>query len=246
MMIDTHTHFGRHGEWDCPLSALIGLMDAHHIDKAVTGWLGSNELGASGFEDALKMIRDYGNRLRLMLWINPAVPGDADRTERMLHRYGDRIACMKVHPQTAQVPLGDSGYEPYLQLCGAYGLTLAVHTEPGRFSSVERLAAMAVRHPEVNFIAVHMELRSDHSHAMSFIAEQPNLFGDTTFVPASDVRIAIDRCGAGKIVFGSDAPIMSERYGATIEKLQSMLSPQERQQVFQSNAIRLFQLGSNV
>ena len=179
-----------------------------------------------------------------MLWINPAVPGDADMAERMLRRYRNHIACMKVHPQTALIPLGDPRYEPYLQLCKAYGLTLAVHTEPGCYSSMNSLAAMAVSHPEVNFVAVHMELRGDHSQAMRFIASLPNLFGDTTFVPASDVRMAIDRCGAEKIVFGSDAPILSERYGATIEKLQSMLSSQEIQQVFQSNAIRLFYPGS--
>lgn len=57
MMIDTHTHFGRYGDWDCPLPKLIELMDTHHINKAVTGWLGSNDKGAEGFEEALQMIR---------------------------------------------------------------------------------------------------------------------------------------------------------------------------------------------
>ena len=242
MIIDTHTHFGQYGEWNCPLAKLIGLMDAHYIDKAITGRLESNETGAAGFEEAMRAIRNYEHRLRLMLWINPAVSGDADTAERMLYRYENQIACIKVHPQTAQIPLNDQRYEPYLQLCETYGLPLAVHTEPGCYSSMNSLAAMAVRHPEINFIAVHMELRGSHSHAMSLIAKHPNLFGDTTFVPASDVRSAIDRCGAGKIVFGSDAPIMSERYGTTIAEIQAILSPQEIQQVFRLNAIRLFRL----
>ena len=80
---------------------------------------------------------------------------------------------MKVHPQTAQVPLGDRRYEPYLRLCETYDLSLAVHTEPGCCSSMDCLAALAVMHPEVNFIAVHMELRGDHAHAMSLIAKHP-------------------------------------------------------------------------
>ena len=243
MMIDTHTHFGQHGEWDCPLSKLIELMDTYHINKAVTGWLGSNEMGAAGFEEAPRMIRGYEDRLRLMLWINPAVSDDANTAERMLYRYRNQIACMKVHPQTAHVPLGDPRYEPYLQLCRAYGLTLAVHTEPGCYSSMDSLAAMAVRHPEISFVAVHMELRGDHSHAMERITQQPNLFGDTTFVPTSDVRTAIDRCGADKIVFGSDAPIMSERYGAALEGIRSVLSAAEIRQIFHTNAVRLFRIG---
>ena len=237
MTIDTHTHFGRYREWDCPLIMLIKLMDAHHIDKAVTGWLGSNEMGAAGFEEALQMIQRYKDRLQLMLWINPAVSGDAEIAERMLHWYRNQVACMKVHPQTACVPLNDPRYEPYLALCKAYGLTLAVHTEPGRYSSINSLAALADKHPEMNFVAVHMELRSDHSHAMSLIASHPNLFGDTTFVSASDVRRVIDRCGADKFVFGSDAPIMSERYGAALEEIRAVLSPQEIQHIFQSNGL---------
>lgn len=244
MIIDTHTHFGHYGEWNCPLSKLISLMEARHIDIAITGRLESNEMGAAGFEEAMRVIRNYENRLRLMLWINPAVSGDADAAERMLHRYKNQIACIKVHPQTAQIPLNDPRYEPYLQLCKAYGLSLAVHTEPGRYSSADSLAAMAVRHPEINFVAVHMELRGNHTHAMSLIAKYPNLFGDTTFVSAFDVRTAINRCGANKIVFGSDAPIMSERYATTIEEIQAILSPQEIQQVFQSNASRLFRLNA--
>ena len=245
MMIDTHTHFGHYGEWDCPLPKLIALMDTLHIDKAITGWLGSNETGAAGFEEALRMIRGYEDQLHLMLWVNPAVSGDAETAERMLRQYRNQIACMKVHPQTAQVPLGSQRYEPYLQLCKAYGLTFAVHTEPGRCSSMDSLAAMADRHPEINFVAVHMELRGDHVHAVSLIEKRPNLFGDTTFVPVNDVRTAIDRCGADKIVFGSDAPIMSEQYGTTIERIRSVLSPQEMRQIFQSNAIRLFRMGCN-
>lgn len=242
-MIDTHTHFGRYGDWDCPLPKLIELMDTHHINKAVTGWLGSNDKGAEGFEEALQMIRrDYEDRLRLMLWINPAVAGDAETAERMIGSHRKQIACMKLHPQTAQIPLNNQLYEPYLRLCEVYGLTLAVHTEPGCYSSMDNLAAMAIRHPKINFVAVHMELHGNRSHAIDLLAKHPNLFGDTTFVPASDVRTAIDRCGADKIVFGSDAPIMSERYGATIEGIRSVLSKQEMQMLFQSNANHLFQL----
>ena len=243
MLIDTHTHLGEYGDWNCQLSELMALMDANHIDAAVAGWLGSNEIGAAGFENALQIIHGYEERLRLMLWINPAVTGDVKTAERMLDRYSHRIACMKVHPQTAHVPLGDPRYEPYLQLCKAYGLTLAVHTEPGCYSSIDSLAAMAARHTEINFVAVHMELCGDHSHAMELIARQPNLFGDTTFVSASDVRTAIDRCGADKIVFGSDAPIMGERYGAALAGIQAVLTAEEMQQVFHLNAVRLFQLG---
>ncbi len=218
-------------------------MDTHHIEKAVTGWLGSNEIGASGFEEALRMTRAYEDRLRLMLWINPAVSGDADTAEKMLYQYKDQIACMKVHPQTARIPLGDQRYDPFLRLCKAHGLTLAVHTESDCYSSIDSLAAMAAKHPEINFVAVHMELRGDHSHAMRLISKHRNLFGDTTFVSASDVRVAIDRCGADKIVFGSDAPILCERYGVSTEELHSMLSPSEARQVFRENAVRLFQLG---
>ena len=241
--IDTHTHFRRYGEWDCPLEELIALMDAYRIDRAVTGPMECNETGAAGFEEALRRIRPYEGRLRLMLWIHPALSGDADTAEALLRRRGDLIACMKVHPQTARVPLGDPRYEPYLRLCREHDLTLAVHTEPGPYSSADSLAAMAAAHPAVRFIAVHTELRGDHSHAAELIAKHPNLYGDTAFLPVREVRRAIDKCGADKFVFGSDAPILGERYGETLKGLRSVLSPEEAQKLFHSNAVRLFRLG---
>lgn len=244
MRIDTHTHFGRYGDWDCPLPKLVELLDAHGIGMAVTGCLESNGTGAAGFEKALEMIRGYEDRLRLMLWVNPAVPGDPEAAARMLDCYRDRIACMKVHPQTAEVPLGDPRYERYLRLCETCGLTLAVHTEPGCYSSADLLADMAEAHPKVNFVAVHMELRGNHRHVMDLIAKYPNLYGDTTFVPAAEVREAVDLCGAEKIVFGSDAPILGERYGNTLAELEALLSPEEKQQIFTRNAVRLFHLGT--
>ena len=119
-IIDTHPHFGQHDAWDCPLAQLIALMDSQHTDKAVTGMLECNETTAAGFEKALRFTRAYEERLRLMLWIHPAVSGDASMAEKMLYRYKSQIACMKVHPQTARVPLDDQHYEPYLQLCQTY------------------------------------------------------------------------------------------------------------------------------
>ena len=101
---------------------------------------------------------------------------------------------------------------------------------------------MAETHPEINFVAVHMELCGDHSHVMNLIAQHPNLYGDTTFPPVSDVREAIDRCGADKIVLGSDAPILSEQYASKLDELRMILSPMEQLKIFQANAMRLFQM----
>lgn len=243
-VIDTHTHFGTFGEWDCPLPQLTALMDAYGIDRAVVGDMASNEAGAAAFADSLVAIHGYEDRLRLMLWVNPALPKDALIAAEILARYRDRVACMKIHPLTSGVPLGDARYLPYLELCKRYQLTLASHTGPGELCPVEKLARMAADDPDVNFVAVHMEMRGDHRHAMELVSKHPNLYGDTTFLPLPDIRAAIDRCGKEKLLFGSDAPILNGRYDTALPDIRAMLTPDEAECLFSRNALRLFDRGS--
>lgn len=242
-IIDTHAHIGQYREWDCPLPGLIALMDTYGVDKAVVGDMASNGEGAAAFEDTLRAIRGYENRLWLMLWVNPALPEDAENAAAMLSRYRDRIACIKIHPLTSGVALGDVRYLPYLALCKRYGLTLVSHTAPGELCPTDKLARMAEENPDVNFVAVHMEMRGDHRHAAELVAQYKNLYGDTTFLPLPDVRAAIDRCGAEKLLFGSDAPILNGRYDSALPEMKKMLTSSESECLFSRNAIRLFDLG---
>lgn len=208
-VIDSHAHIGVYGEWNCGAEFLLKQMDKAGISLAVAGDLASNALGAKAALSSIGMIKPFRERFRLMLWMNPAAD-DLKAAEALLETDRNLFACIKVHPRTAGIPLGDERYLPCLDLCREYRLPFVSHTEQDGFADIDKLAEMAEEVPDVDFIAVHMELRSDHRRAMELIASHPNLYGDTTFVPVKDVITAVDICGTEKILYGTDAPVMGE------------------------------------
>lgn len=243
---DSHTHIGSYGEWDLPAEELLGWMDSAGVGTAVTGDLSGNRKGAFGTERAAEQVCRHRDRLRLMLWVNPGV-NDLAAAERLLREDRELFACMKVHPQTSRIPLGDDRYLPYLKLCEEYGLPFAAHTERDADCGIDRLAVMAETCPGVSFIAVHMELRSDHERAIGLIAKHANLYGDTTFVPVGDVIRAVETCGSGKILFGTDAPVAGGRSYVGLNELKEALTARfgraAADQVLGDNCRRLMKLG---
>ena len=93
-----------------------------------------------------------------------------------------------------------------------------------------------------------MELFTDHEEAIQLISQLPNLYGDTTLVSAQDVSYTIEKCGADKILFGSDAPVMGTSSYDTLEELKRTLpdrfSKEAVDQVFFQNSKRIFHLDS--
>ncbi len=65
----------------------------------------------------------------------------------------------------------------------------------------------AKANPDINFVAVHMDLDSDSKEAIDCISRLPNLYGDTTWVSVKTTLRAIEKCGSEKILFGTDNPI---------------------------------------
>lgn len=71
-------------------------------------------------------------------------------------------------------------------------------------SNAENIARIATRYPEVQIIMAH--LGGQVESAMNAIASCPNVYTDTSGTPinAGAVRIAVDRLGPERVVFGSD------------------------------------------
>lgn len=112
--------------------------------------------------------------------------------------------------------------------CKKLSLPFCIHTERDGFSNIEYIYNAAKQYSDVNFIAIHMEMGTDHRHAIRYIRECPNLYGDTTMVEVGDVIEAIRFCGSKKILIGSDAVVFGEesykRYDNFKEKLKESLT----------------------
>lgn len=225
-------------------------MDSHGIRYAITADLSGNTEGARSTPKAIEQVKRFGDAFKVLIWINPARDGDFDTAEEAITKYASLAAGMKVHPRTAGIRLEDDRYRPYMELCRKYGIPFVSHTERDGFSNIGYLANWAEMYPDIDFVAVHMELYTDHREAVRRIAQIPNFYGDTTFVAPEDVVHAIETCGPEKILFGSDAPAIGLNSYQALEDLKRILPDtfgrEAADLVFFGNARRIFHLDSFV
>lgn len=258
MIIDTHLHQGKAGPFSLEYHRLLEEMDKNGIDKGLVSTVACCEykpdadvlleeqtaqLDAN--RELLEKAAGSGGRLYLSFWCKPATEDNAAAVYDFIQENRTLVRGLKFHPFYSRLPLEDQRYTPYIEIAAQLGLPVSVHTAADRLSSPEQLLALARRYPTVPFIMVHMGLCSDNEEAIACLSQADNLFGDTTWVPLNKVHLAIQRCGAEKMLFGSDAPIDGERsYAFYVELLE--LYRQEGgeiwERVMHKNAEELFGL----
>jgi len=200
--------------------------------------------------DAIAEAEKFGNIFKVLVWINPTCEGDLETAEDIIKKYPSLLAGLKAHPKSAGIRLDDDRYKAYMEICKTNGLPFVSHTERDSFSNIEYLAKWASAYPSVDFVAVHMELFTDHRNAFRRILEIPNLYGDTTLVSSEDAAAAIETCGADKILFGSDAPVQGDSSYNSLEELKRILPArfgrEAADQVFFQNCGRIYHFNLHV
>ena len=112
----------------------------------------------------------------------------------------------------------------------------------------------AKRHPEIDFVMVHMDLGTDNKAALDLLGKLPNLYGDTTWVPVATAVEAIRRYGSKKMLFGTDNPIDGKDtllhnktgdrslYQQYFNELKELISEDDYEDLMWRNAARLFSI----
>ncbi len=110
----------------------------------------------------------------------------------------------------------------------------------GRAHVVDMLAQ---QYPGVNFIIPHLGSFADDWRAHQTVVDQlvryPNVYADTAGVRRFDYIVqAVERAGAGKLLFGSDGPWLHP--GLELHKIRLLeLPPEEERLILGQNALRL-------
>lgn len=191
-----------------------------------------------------KRLKKYGGQLKALFWIRPNSEFADKQLEDYLKIYREWFVGLKVHPRCANLKFSVENYHTYLELCDKLSLPFCIHTERDSFSNIEYIYDVATQYPNVKFIAVHMEMGTDHTNAIQYIKKCPNLYGDTTMVEVNDVIKAIQCCGSKKILFGSDAIVFGEesykRYDNFKDKLVNTFNNLQVEDLFCNNAKSIF------
>ncbi len=254
-MIDSHVHIGKYGPWESDVELLIEQMKQFGITQALASDMGINTYGIDGKllhpdmsqielnDIAFSKIKPYSSRLKLLFWIRPSI--DSVNMELVSYlKDNSEFLGLKVHPKTAGLVFSEDNYLEYITICEQLHLPFCIHTENDGFSNIEFVYEVARKHPYVVFVAVHMNLGTNHEEALQYIKNCRNLYGDTTLVDVSDVLKAIEVCGSDKILFGSDACIFGDksysRYENLFQEIAQRFGTEAAENVFCRNAAKLF------
>lgn len=133
---------------------------------------------------------------------------------------------------------------PFVEQAIAYRAPILIHSWRKRIgqlpyeSTAQHVVSLARRYPEARILMAHMGGQIES--AVNLIAPYPNIYTDTSGTPigGGEVRVAVDRLGAHRVLFGSDS------YGACLASnigkvLGAGLTSEETELVMRGNMAKL-------
>lgn len=229
--VDVHWHIGHwnFGEEVFDANTVSSTLDRYHVEAAVISSIRAimDDVVSGNSETADLLTADP--RLWGYVVVDPYRLEDSLDAIRTYAK-NPRFIGVKTIQDHKGLSLDDDLYRPLLREAEALGLPVLAHL-PG-------LGAAAARHPAATFIAAH----ADHSRAGDLV-DRPNVIFDlsTSHSTRRETRLPefIAQVGADRVVFGSDAPLMSPVW--TLAKIADAgLADDDLDKILCSNAYRVF------
>jgi predicted TIM-barrel fold metal-dependent hydrolase len=254
------------GDREFTASSLVGLMDAHRVEKAVL--LQGSFYGFQN-EYALEAARRFSGRFAAAGTFDPHCVDREALCHRLLHEFGLKILKFEVSSGAGlmsyhqQFDLDGPLMEGIWSAMAAAGTTLVLDIgSPGMGSfQPEAVARVARRFPSMRVVMCHLlaPTLSDGpalAEALDVLALE-NVWFDLAAVPwnvgpepypyptgCEFVRTAKKRLGAGRLLWGSDVPcvLTRETYPRLVDYLLrgEVFSGSEVDAVYRGNALEVF------
>lgn len=232
-IVDPHMHVGDFPLFDVGMDGdgLVRLFDewgyaagiVFHPDNALTREL------VEGIPNAWALY-----------WANPRVEGCAEEAADYLEH--PKFLGVKLHPLLDAFHPNDPSVHPLARILVQRRMPVLIHCGHPIFSLPWSIEELIVEFPELRVVLGHM----GHGNivyinaAIDIAARHPNVWLETSGMPMhSKIRVAVERVGEDKVMYGSDAPFHDP--GVEIRKVEaSGLDPERRRRVLGLNARRLF------
>ena len=222
-IVDAHAHIASWRTLEQSKRNLLLGMDRHGVDIALVSNADCSsfpEEGKSarkpipceqGLREVLEFAKETPGRIYAAVWVTPLKsPRPSEELIRLIEDNKTLIKALKLHPFCEKVPADSPLMEPYYDLAKHYGLPILVHTAVDEESSIGHLVGACLKHPELSFVAAHMELCSAHAYSFKMMKQTPNLCADTAWVDLYWAKRVLLEVGPDRVMFGTDAPIDGE------------------------------------
>lgn len=236
-ILDTHIHISKMRKK--PVQEIISLMDEYGINQAVV--FPGNEIEPDN-RWMVNMIRNHRDRMIPFAWLNPLTGNKAvEELKYLVEKEGFR--GVKFHPLFHSFfpnrPLVDSIAKQAIE----YDIPILVHCGHAPYSTPWQVGEFAEMYPKLTVILDHMGLQVGWvDDAISVAERNPNIIlGTTANVFHEKIRMAVEKIGEDRVIYGSDAPTIHPL--PEIERVKvAGLSPNVLEKVMGLNARRILKL----
>lgn len=268
MIIDSHVHIGKILVFNMTKEQVLYSMGKYGIDFSLVSNIECAENDHKGraipkilqksqnrvIAKTLEFARQYPDKIGVLPWLKIRQELPDEKFIKMIADNRDIVYGLKLHPFHSRTSPDDERLEPIYKLAAEYNLPIVSHTGGCEEADSVHLYNAAKKHPEINFVMVHMDLGTDNSKAIDLLGKLPNLYGDTTWVSVESTLKAVKKWGSEKILFGSDNPIDGKDtylcnktgdrslYQQYFNEFKSMVSKSDYENIMYKNAARLFNI----
>ena len=266
MIIDSHAHIGKILKFNMKTEDLLYSMEKYGVDFSLFSNIEGAEFSHSGIKvpffltkkqnkllkNSIAEARKAPDKLGVLIWCKLHSESPDNEFRQLIKDNRDIIYGLKFHPFHSLTSPDSDNAEPFYEIAEEFNLPVVSHTGGCELAMSEHLYRAAEKHPDINFVMVHMDLGTDNRDALEYLGMLPNLYGDTTWVPVKTTLEAIRRYGSKKMLFGTDNPIDGKDtlltnktgdrsiYQEYFNELRDMITPDEYDDLMYRNAQKLF------
>lgn len=171
--------------------------------------------------DLRRVLSPYRDRLHLFVSVDPEAPDCLERLDRYVDEGG--VSGIKIHPcLSGPDPTSDLMFG-LVDVARRHGLPVFIHTGSFPFKAKRHDDHASLLRPVIRaFPSVPITLGHigwNQSDVVLGLGEQfSNVSVETSWQPPHVVREAVDRLGAGRVLFGSDFPLFKQREALQVVK----------------------------
>ncbi len=227
---------------DGTLGGLLRLMDAAGVDRAVVASIATKPAHAGPILDW--SLRIASERIIPFASVHPD-DGEAVRRVEAIAAAG--LAGIKLHPFYQRFTVDEARLDPIYDAARANGLIVLLHAgydiafprDP--LATPAATARVVARHPGLKLVAAHLGGWMDWERARADLVGRPcwlDLSSSLEFLTPAAARDLIERHGARRVLFATDAPWSDP--ARTLARLRALeLDPRQEEWILSANAREL-------